>query len=258
MTTIFDVIFTYKIAGILPLWIPIVLFVIGFIIWLIITRKPRVKEFKPINMKEEIKKDFDMQYKYFATHVGKPIYSGLTKVGIVAGYMPLVWNKRHYYKMITKRIKGEDKVIEVRTNEQGAAKTTAKIKVIDEPVSIMCFKVYLSGFFRKIIAMVFGAGMRYFIVDESEVNIDEDSIKITQGMERQYFFGQFIFSKASKSLVDNTSFRIDRENQLQEIANQIPRTVFFDTEMSKRAIAMREAAQIDAEKFRSQKESQQD
>lgn len=260
MVTIFDKageLLLYKIGGVLPVWIPILIGGFGFIIYLMITRRPKAREYKPINLKQELKKDLDVQYKYFYTPVKKKIYSGLIKLGSVTGYMPFVWNNRYYYKLLTRRIKNEDRIIEVRTSESDASKTTAKIKVVDNPIPLLCFKIYQGSLLGRIKA-IFGFGMKYFLIDEKAVAMDEDSIKIDSGLERQYFFGQFIFSRAGKSIMDNTSFRIDRENQLQEIANQIPRTVFFDTELAKRAIMAREAFALEKEKFKAQKESMED
>lgn len=257
MATIFDVFFEYKIGGILPLWIPVGIFVIGLIIWLIATRKPRQKEYKPIDMKKEIKNDLDVQYKYFAEAIQRPLYSGMTKVAMVAGFIPLIWQERKYYKILKRKIKGEEKTIEIQTSESEALKTSAKIKTVDNPIDLICLKIYYFGLLNKIKAIM-GFGFKYFIFKKEDISFDEDSVNINTDLQRQYFFGQFVFSKASKSILDNTSFKIDRENQLQEIANQIPRTVFFDTEISKQVTRAREAAKIEKERFKAQKESMED
>jgi hypothetical protein len=189
--------------------------------------------------------------------VQKPLYNAMTKIGVIAGYMPLLWQERKYYKLIQRKIRGEIKTIEIKVSENDLQRTTSKIRIEDTPIELVALKIYQTGIFSKVKAM-FGFGLKYFIFDKKDINTDVDSIKINPDLQRQYFFGQFIFSKAGKNTIDNTSFKVDRENQLQEIANQIPRTVFFANEFAQRAMAMREQAKIEAEKYSAQKESMQD
>lgn len=255
--TIFDKIGSYSIGGVIPVWVIAILILIILIIWLVLTRMPRTKEYKAIDLKKEIKDDLDTQYKYFGSAVNKPLFNGMLQVGIVRGHMPLVWHNRRYSKIIEKKFKDGIKKIEVQINEKEAQQTKQKTIYIDVPIDLMALKIYQGGFLAKIKSML-GFGMKYFIYEKNDVNMDEESIIVSSGLQRQYFFGQFIFSKAGKYTIDNTSFRIDRENQLQEIANQIPRTVFFDTELAKRVVLSREAYALEKEKYKSQVESQQD
>ena len=260
MVTIFDKfgeLLSIRLFGIIPVWFIFLIGVVGIVFYLIITRKPKGKEYKAINLKREIKNDLDVNYKYFSSKVQKPIYNGMNKIGIVAGYMPLIWQKREYFKLLKKKIKGKINIVKIKISEQQARRTRSKIETIDKITNLIALKIYSIGIINKVKAM-FGFGFRYFIFKKDDINLDGNAINISSELQRQYFFGQFIFSRASKSLIDNTSFRIDRENQLQEIANQIPRTVFFDTEMAKQVSRYREVAEIERRKYQAQKESMQD
>jgi hypothetical protein len=63
------------------------------IIYLLFTRKPRVKEFIPMNMKKETKRRFKKDYKYFGVSLNKNVYDVNKEdkpVGYAIGYMKVV------------------------------------------------------------------------------------------------------------------------------------------------------------------------
>lgn len=297
MVTIFDKIFGYEIGGVIPVWVIAVIALVVFVIWLVLTRVPRTKEYKEIDLKKEIKDELNINYKYFSNIVGKPIYAGLIKIGYAIGYMPILWNnqsKRYepimklnpmkmkekmetaskevyekYFKDLSdvqkKNIRElarqelKDEYVEIVKDGEKTKIVRGKNEVIDnEQVPCFVFKVCNAGMLSKMKASLLGFGIKYFIVEQTLVTINDNSIQFQDGLQRQLFFEQFIFTKTGKNIVDNTAFRIDRENQLKEIANQIPRTVFFDIEAAKRASFMREQAQIETERWQHQKEGQQD
>jgi len=234
---------TGKILGIdvLPLIIGISFVII--VIWLIFTRKIKKKEFKPLDLKKQVKEDLNEEYKYFSLPINKFIYSGLSKIGFAIGYMPMMWNKK------LKKFKG---IKNLRGKKQ---------KEIDNPIEVYAIKVCSKNRIKKEFAKRLGRigrGTRYFIIDKSMINITDEGIFFDANIQRRNFFGQFIFSTSAKNIVEDISFRINRQNELQEIANITPRVVFFDTELSKRLAIERERAEIEKEKFRGQKESAQD
>ena len=65
------------------------------IAYMLLTSKPKVKEFHPLDMKKETKRRFKREYKYFGKPVGKPIYEPETDkpLAFVIGYMKVVEQK---------------------------------------------------------------------------------------------------------------------------------------------------------------------
>jgi hypothetical protein len=226
---------------------------------------------------------------------GKPMYSGLENVAWVIGYMPMIWNirlkryeaqkkfgteqfakmeetakeiynkafkeltdeqKRGIREVVKEESKGED--TEIIEGEKQVYKFGKKEVKFDEPTTVWLFKVCSPGFFSKLLASVGGFSCRYFLIDEIQVDMGNDAVRLKSGLQPQLYFGHMIFSQSSRNIVENTSFKINRQSEIQEIGNDVSRTIFWDNEFRKRAMAMREQAQIEAEKFRSQKEGQQD
>lgn len=63
------------------------------IIYLLFTRKPKIKEFVPMNMKKETKRRFKKDYKYFGMKLNKNVYDVNNKdkpIGYAIGYMKVV------------------------------------------------------------------------------------------------------------------------------------------------------------------------
>lgn len=77
-----------------------ILIIIGFaifFIYLVVTRKPKRKEFVPMDMKKETKRRFKREYKYFGIPLHKKIYhaNGNDKpLGYAIGYMKVVEMKQ--------------------------------------------------------------------------------------------------------------------------------------------------------------------
>lgn len=64
-----------------------------FIIYLIATRKPRPKEFKPLDLKKETRNRYNQEYGYFGHKLGLPIHevNDEKPFGFIIGYMRVVW-----------------------------------------------------------------------------------------------------------------------------------------------------------------------
>jgi hypothetical protein len=285
-----------KIANIPVLYFFLIIGLVLFVLYLLISRKPKSPEYKAIDMKKEIKRDFGVQYKFFGIAVGKTIYSSLTKIGYAIGYMPMVWNIRKkkyesvfkskpddYKKLETisqgvyqrafkdldaEQKKGVRNVIKEESHEDYAEiiveGETAKFKYgkrevrWDETIPVFCFKVCGDSFFSRLLARLLGVGTRYFIIGDKQVVINDTSIQFVEGLQRQLYFDNFVFSQTGKNIVENTSFKINRQSEIQEIGNDVSRTVFWDNEFRKRALLAREISEIEAKKFKSQKESAED
>lgn len=288
-----------KVSDVPVIWVFLLIAFIIVIVYLVITRKPKQKEFKETDMKKEIKKDLDVQYKYFGEGLNKPIFHGIKQIGYAVGFMPMIWNRRlkkyenilsagkqdyakleqvaqEVYKKAYKDLSDEQKkgVRNVAREEseqsepaeiidEGKGQTKFKFgkKEVswDEPTSVLCFKVTSSNLLMKSVGSLIGIGTRYFLIDEKQIDTSNDgSIHLANSLQPQIYYGNMVFSKSAKDIIENTSFKINRQAEIQEIGNDVSRTVFWDNEFRKRAMLAREVSEIEAKKFRAQQESAQD
>ena len=140
---------------------------------------------------------------------------------------------------------------------------TVKIKnfkkeiTYNESVDMVALKVSKSGI-GKFIAMLFPSQAVYFILEKQQIEFNTNVVNMASGIQRQPYYKEFIFTKSARATLDNTGFKIEREQLMQETANQIPRTVFFDIDSAKRSAFLREQADITSKRFKSQKEAHQD
>jgi hypothetical protein len=86
-----------KTGGIPNIYLIMIVGVIGFLIYMYMTKQPKGKEFKPMDMKKETKRRFKKDYKYFGMPLGKNIYDASTEdnpkskpVAYAIGYMKIV------------------------------------------------------------------------------------------------------------------------------------------------------------------------
>lgn len=269
-----------------------ILITLGIAVVLVWKMKPKEEKYKPIDIKKKVKEDLDLQFKYFSQRLRMPIYSGLIKLGMTSGYMPMVWNvtKKRYENVVIPEDKNFNDKLEEMSKEiyskpfseleddkkkaiREAVKyeireDMAEIEVKGEKVTVKhgkiehkeiertdvyVFKILPSNLINRGIDVILGK-YKYFIVDLAAVTFNNQAVNLSPSLQRQPYFGQFIFSTATKNIIDNTAFKIERENLLQEVANQIPRTVFFDLGTAKDTTTKREEAKIFEERYKSQQE----
>lgn len=245
------------------LGVPVAIFIaiigmIAFIVFLIITRRPRHKEFKPIDLKKQIKKDLNTLYDTFKEDLGKPLYRGSVEVGKIKGYMPLVWNKQISIKDNITMQKYQEVKDAVLANpsepiEGNPTSRKRREKMINIPVNMKCLKVCSKNKLKKLLRI----GTKYHIVEDSLLSTDSELGWVING-QPLLFYDIIFYNQPARDFIENTGFRMNRENEMQEIANAVPRVVFWDNEMAKRIIGMREQAEIEAKKFKGQKESAED
>ena len=96
-----------KIAGMPTIFFIAFIFLIFFVFYMIATRKPKLKEFKALDLKKEIRKDTKKEFSYFGERYNKYIYdkgeietslkSGKKPkpFGYVLGIMKVVWNDQY-------------------------------------------------------------------------------------------------------------------------------------------------------------------
>lgn len=111
ITDFFEYIMNGKIGNIPIIYIILGIVFLGLIIYLIVTRKPKVKEFKPMDMKKETKRRFKRDYKYFGKGLHKYLFDNSDEnkpIAYVIGYMKVVEMKamKRYEPLYTKIPKG--------------------------------------------------------------------------------------------------------------------------------------------------------
>ena len=96
ITDIFSQLMNGSTYGIPNIAIILIIAFIFITIYLLATRKPRIKEFKPMIMKKETKRRFKHEYKYFGMPLNKNIYDVNLKddenakpIAYAIGYMPI-------------------------------------------------------------------------------------------------------------------------------------------------------------------------
>lgn len=123
------------------------------------------------------------------------------------------------------------------------------------PVGTYCLKISRADLLSRMLAQYFGIGIDFFRFDASQIDIKNDSISLTANFQRKIYNDQFIFSDATKKVIDDLAFVKDREQQLQAIANETSKVQFFDTGMARDIERLREAYRLESEKHKVQTES---
>jgi len=131
-----------------------------------------------------------------------------------------------------------------------AAKEEAKNQKLE---SIYCFKIYGMGILNRLLAQ-FNYGMRYYLVDESFVNQTEGEVVINPTAEHTNFLGCIIFSNNAREIVENIAFKINRESELESFINFLPKMEYLETAIAGSVAKLREKAEIEANKYKSQTE----
>jgi hypothetical protein len=97
ITNFFEFIMNGKTAGIPNIMIIILIGAFLFIVYLLITRKSKIKEFRPLDMKKETKRRLKKDYKYFGMSLNRNIYDANTEddtnarpLAYAIGYMKIV------------------------------------------------------------------------------------------------------------------------------------------------------------------------
>ena len=255
----------------IPMYWLIIPIGIGIIIYLLVTRKPRPSEYKPIDMKKEIKKSVKDNYNKFGIGINKTLYRDIIKVGYCFGYMPMMWNKKIKIKdnLTIANIKEvSDALVQIRDEQPEIQEVMSESEIIkanpfskkkehivSEIVEMYVFKFCNDNIISISLARILGIGLNFMIVEKDYTTVTDDSIIIKVTAQPTKFYGIYIFSKTARHYIENISFRTNRENELQEIANTVPRAVFFDTQLAKWVARARENAQIEKEKYKGQIEA---
>jgi hypothetical protein len=198
----------------------IIIFVV-IITWLL-KRKPKGNELKRISMYKSVKDHLDVLFQSFAVNVNIPFYLHLDKKGTVKKYLLLHWNRNLSFQQNLEANENINKSPEIQKNLD----TTDTIKMY-------ALKILNKGLLNKIIGYL-GYAHKYHIVNENNLSIKHNEIRLNPYLEPQPYYDVFIYSEVAKDYIDNISFRINREMELEELSNIVPKQTYLELEQSKR------------------------
>ena len=221
------------------------------IVFLVASKKSKQKEYKAIDLRKQIKLELTQLYNTFGEPVNKSLFKNGVEIGKVLGFMPLIWNEEISIKdniQMNSKSEVKDVVMQVKGYDN---KDEEKIKIA---VTMKCCKVSSRNKLKKAL----GLGTRFHIIKDKLLTYDGVGWIISASSQPAIFYDIIFYNVPARVFVEDVGFRINRENELNEIANSVPRVVFWDNEFAKRAMAMREDAEIQKARFKGQKEAAED
>lgn len=84
------------------------------------------------------------------------------------------------------------------------------------------------------------------------------TISIPASLQGQEFLGIMIYTKTARDYVENIAFKLNRQEELTEIADFIPKQNYLEVTTATSVAKAREKAQIEKEKYRGQIEGAED
>lgn len=251
-------------------WFYILLLVVGaFAMYKFFFSKSGDKQLQRIALEELILEDLDTLYKYFHVNVGKVLTSGFNNVSYVLGAVsifndpnkPLLTNLKANTQLANKvkadnqEVDKENSNSETKDEKKPKKKKEIEIKPIEE---LYCFKVCDTGIRARLMAHFFNSGTSYFIVPKKLVKITAGAVVMEPNVSKDVYFKLIIFSESGKNLVDNITFKVQTEQLLKEFVNYIPKMNYLETDIASAIAKMRERAEIEKAKYKSQTENAED
>ncbi len=237
---------------IIPNWLIIGIFVFALII---ILRQTKQEKFKRHDTSKEIKQDLDFLIKTFGTPVNKRLDTGLTKSRFILRQIPILWDINTTLRQNIKEsrhlrayLKSNPEKQEL--DEQG--KPTGKIK--KEFEELYGLKVCGVGIVNRTLA-TFDFKTHFILIPKHFIDLSKDTINIKPLAQPQTQFGVVIYSMSGREYIENIAYKLNRESELDEIRNYIPKQNYLEVKTASAVARARERAQIEREKYRGQVES---
>jgi hypothetical protein len=215
------------IFGIPFFWFILILCGIIFLVWRF-SKKEKPKEFKRTSMYALVKENYDGLFKNFSVYANLPYMLHMSRHGIVKAYMIIHWNRNMSYIDNLKANENINKTPELQKNLDN--ENTQKLYAL---------KIVNSGLWNKLMfSMGFGYGIKkswcYHLIPEQELTIKHDEVSLNPYLEPQPYYDTFIYSVIAKDYTDNISFRANREQELEELSNIVPKQTYLELEQSKK------------------------
>lgn len=229
-----------------------ILAVIGIVFFLIYKMKGSGKpKFKRMSLTKEIKLEFDRLYNQYNEKINKPMRAGgFMRVGYAIGFFPLFWDKRIEFKKNMEANKLYKKYLKKHPelfNKDG--------KLRQDVEEMVCIKTCGKNKISQFLAKTFGFKTSYRIVPSDKYTVNEKELQIDMFMNPSYFFGVTVYSKTGKDYIENIAYKLNRQNELDEFVNQIPKQNYLEVSTASSVAKARESAQIEKEKYKGQIEN---
>lgn len=229
-------------------YIIIVVGVVGFIIWLF-TSKEKEAKFKPVDLKKEIRKDFDNLFSLSGQNIGfgKNLYIGSVFVGFVLKQIHL-----NYYKTLANTVKIN--VLKKKINNKEAEEIIDKNNADLKPTKFLAYRTCGKSFIARLLANLLGVGVKIFLVDKSLIKETETAYIINPYSQPERFLGVHIYSRIGYNVIENMSYKIQAEQKLDAMVNFIPRLTWLEVEQAKGKAKLDAMEEIFAKKRKEQLE----
>lgn len=233
-------IFEVKLLG-----IPVVILfaVMIFAFWFLLKYR-KAEGRKRLNLIKEVGNDFNLMYRTFGERLGKKLYAGFVEVGYAIGSYPIYWDKFTSARANVKSSKQLKNFVASQSKEG---------KNIEE---MTCFKMAHKGLLSKALAAL-GFKTYFMIVPTKNIDMNK-TISIPASLQGQEFLGIMIYTKTARDYVENIAFKLNRQEELTEIADFIPKQNYLEVTTATSVAKAREKAQIEKEKYRGQIEGAED
>ena len=219
-----------------------------FVFYVIYSMKPKEQQFKRMDTAKEIKQDLDFLFKTFSTPLDKRLDSGITKVRHAFSYIPIYWDDNFSLKenlqderQLRRFLKQNPKL-----NEKGKLKQDFD----DMYVLKVCGHTLPNRLLGKI-----GVGVSYMIIPKGMLDMSKDVLVLDTKSVPSTMFGVTIFSKSGREFIENVVYKLNRQNELDEFVNQIPKQNYLEVSTASAVAKARERANIEREKYKGQLES---
>lgn len=221
------------------------LLIIGAIIFIIWKLKPKQEKFKRKDTKKELNKKFFQAYKDYGTNVGKLMNFGMFPKGYIFKANVLYWDRNLKF-LIYKSKRDLKKFLK---NNKDYADKDGKLK--KDFVKINAFLVSGKSLFSRGLGKL-GIGLKTYLIPDEYIIDRKDTIVVNPMVSPIDFFGFQAIGKEAIQIVENACFKLNRENELDEFVNQIPKQNYLEVSTATRIAVAREKAKIEKAKYKGQ------
>jgi len=233
-----------------------VLIAVGFFWLLLKSRKD--DSFKRKNISVEIKKEFNLLFKMFQLPVNKRIDSGISKVRFAISYIPLYWDKTIPFRA---NLNSQRQIRTFLKYNKDMAELDKDGKILPkfkpEYKEMYCFKMSGHKTVDKFLGGL-GFGVSYMLVPTDLVDITKDFLVIDPKAMPQMLYNTVIFDTSGRQYLENIAYKLNREEELSEVVNFVPKQNFLEVSTAGMVARAREKANIEKEKYKGQIEGAED
>ena len=218
-------------------------------------RTTKKEKFKRHDTAKEIREDLNFLAKTFGTVVNKRLDTGLTKSRFVLRQFPILWDINTTLRQNIKEARHLRAYLKANPKKRELdkeGKPTGRIK--KEFEELYALKVCGVGIINKTLAKV-NIGTHFILIPRHLIDMSKDTLNIKPMAQPQTQFGIVIYSVSGREYIENIAYKLNRESELDELRNYIPKQNYLEVATASAVAKARERASIEREKYRGQVES---